>query len=87
MLGAFCTDPGTPASRQVHVRPTRAEGLTGLKLKTAEYANITFIYRPACRIIQTGGRSTLSPRTALSSKGSCEFCKTLLSCTAVRIIV
>lgn len=34
------------------------------------------MYRPACRIIHTGGRSTWSPRTALSSKGSCVVCMT-----------
>ena len=35
------------------------------------------MYRPACRIIHTGGRSTCSPRTALRSKGSCDVCMTL----------
>lgn len=29
-----------------------------------------FIYLPACLISQTGGLSTFSPRTALSSRGS-----------------
>lgn len=30
----------------------------------------TFMYRPACLIIHTGGLSTSSPRTALRSRGS-----------------
>ena len=30
----------------------------------------TFMQRPACRIIHTGGRSTASPRSARSSSGS-----------------
>lgn len=34
--------------------------------------DITFMYLPACLMSQTGGLSTSSPLTALSSNGSAE---------------
>ena len=83
MLGAFYTNPDTPACKK-HLSEAQHGSMTGSMQNTAETTKNTFMYRPACRIIHTGGRSTLSPRTALSNKGSCDFCKTQVFCREVQ---
>ena len=67
--------PSTPYARKGWREiSSAASGISDRSRNVGYFATrslYTFMWRPACRIIQTGVRSTFSPRAALNSSGSC----------------
>ena len=71
----FCSSLLSNLRREGWTPPSTSLSRLGRKKK--KQTKFTFMYRPACRIIHTGGLSTASPRRARSISGSEEepcFC-------------